>query len=241
MDQQLFQEGLQQLRSIAEGLNNPWIIWVPLSGVVVALLLGILGIFQDWIRVWFKKPNLKASIALEPPDCLKIPLTENHRKICDTYYCRFRVENGGNYYAENVEAMVTEVYMKKGDQYERLANFLPLNLVWANSRQLITMPIIQPKLFKHLDFGHILESKIIRGYLESFGINSSASIFFELDVAVKPNTGSHILLPGDYKVNIIFAGSNIKPRQKTYHLILNDRWDNNEQKMLKENVFIKEI
>lgn len=240
MNQQLIQESVQQLRSIAEGINNPWVIWVPLLGVLVALLLGIIGIFQDWIRACFKKPNLKISIKLEPPDCHKTSLyqAEVDRKICDTYYFRFRIENDGNYYAENTEAMITEVYKKGDDKYEKLTNFLPLNLVWSHYGQL-TIPKIQPKLFKHLDFGHILKSDT--AYLQRFGVNSNASIFFEFDVAVRPNTGSHILLPGDYKIKIVLAGNNLKPQEKTYRLILNDRWDDDEQKMLKENISIKEI
>lgn len=205
----------------------------------IALLLGIAGVFQDWIRGCFKKPKLHISIKMGPPDCHKTSFYQKDvdRKICDTYYFRFRVENDGNYYAENVEAMVSEVYIKRDDGYVKLDSFLPLNLLWSHYGQL-NVPKIQPKLFKHLDFGHILESKY--AYLERSEINK-ANIFFAFDVAVKPNTGSHVLLPGDYKIKIIFAGNNLKPQEKTYHLILGDRWDDNEQEMLQENISIEEI
>lgn len=238
MYSQELQEILNQLRSIAEGINNPWVVWVPLLGVIAALFLGAGG--GNWIKSWFRKPKLNISIKVAPPDCHKTSFyrSDVDRKVCDTYYFRFRVENSGNFYAENVEAMVTEVYKKKYDQYERMTSFLPLNLVWSHYRQM-TMPKIQPKLFKHLDFGYILKPEL--GYLERFSITERPSVIFELDIAVRPNTGSHILLPGDYKVKIIFAGNNVNPIEKIYKVVIKDAWDDNEERMLQNNVLIEEI
>jgi len=238
MYSQEIQEIINQLRSIAEGINNPWVVWVPLLGVFAALFLGAGG--GDWLKSWFKKPKLNISIKVAPPDCHKTSFyrSDVDRKVCDTYYFRFRIENRGNSYAENVEAMVTEVYKKQGDHYEKLISFLPLNLVWSHYRQM-TMPKIQPKLFKHLDFGYILKSE--PEYLQRFNISDRPNIIFELDVAVRPNTGSHILLPDDYKVKIIFAANNVRPVEKTYHLIIKDNWDNDENTMLQKNILIEEV
>ena len=210
------------------------------SGVMVALLLGIAGIFQDWIRSLFKKPKLNISIKVAPPDCHKTSFyrSDVDKKVSDTYYFRFRVENDGNYFAEDTEAMVAEVYKKSFDEYKKIDSFLPLNLVWSHYRQM-TMPKIQPKLFKHLDFGYILKSN--PEYLAGFGIQNTTKIFFELDVAVRPNTGSHILLPGDYKVKIIFAGNNLEPLEKIYHLVIKDNWVDDEETMLQNNITIEEL
>ncbi len=210
------------------------------SGVLVALFLGIVGIFQDWIRSWFRKPKLSVSIKVAPPDCHKTSFyrADIDRKISDTYYFRFRIENTGNYFAEDVEAMITGVYKKDSNDYAKLDNFLPLNLVWSHYRQ-ITIPKIQPMLFKHLDFGYVLKSNT--EYLKRFDIQSTSSVFFEFDVAVRPNTGSHILLPGDYRVKITFAGNNVKPVEKIYHLMIKDAWNDDEKEMLKNNIEIVEV
>lgn len=238
MYSQEIQEIINQLKFIVEGINNPWVMWVPLFGVLAALFLGAGG--GDWMKSWFKKPKLNISIKVASPDCHKTSFYRSgvDRKVCDTYYFRFRIENSGNSYAENVEAMVTDVYKKRDGQYEKVTSFLPLNLVWSHYLQL-TMPKIQPKLFKHLDFGHILKQE--PAYLERFNISEEPNVIFELDVAVRPNTGSHILLPGDYKVKIVFAGNNVDPVEKTYHLIINDVWDDDENRMLQNNVLIEEI
>jgi len=240
MESHFVQEALQYLKSIAQGINNPWAIWIPLMGVLVALLLGIVGIFQDWIRSWFRKPKLNVSIKVEPPDCHKTFFNDSTtgKYLCDTYYFRFRVENNGNYYAEDVEAMVVEVHKKINSRYTKVHNFLPLNILWSHYRK-VTMPKIQPKLFKHLDLGYILKSNFVD--LKRFGIDCGANIFFLFDVAVQPNTGSHILLPGDYKVKVVFASNNLRPQEKIYNIVIKDRWDDDEEKMLSENVSIKEV
>jgi len=217
-----------------------WSTFWTASGVIVALLLGIVGIFQDWVRSLFKKPSLNISIKVAPPDCHKTSFyrSDIDRKVSDTYYFRFRVENSGSSVAEEVEAMVTELYRKENNNYAKIESFLPLNLVWSHYRQ-ITMPKIQPRLFKHLDFGFILQTNA--EYLARFNIQSSKKVFFELDVAVRPNTGSHILLPGEYKIKIIFAGNNLEPMEKLYHLIIADDWSDDEKKMLEGNVLIQEL
>jgi hypothetical protein len=63
---------------------------------------------------------------------------------------------------------------------------------------------------------------------------------FQFDVAVIPNTGSHILLPGDYKIKIIFAANNLKPQRKIYNLIIKDIWTDDEKEMLTKNISIYE-
>ena len=230
-------EIISQLKLIVEGINNPWVVWVPLLSVLAALFLGASG--GDWMKSWFRKPKLSISIKVAPPDCHKTSFyrSDVDRKVCDTYYFRFRIENAGNFFAENIEVMVTEVYKKKYDQYEKETSFLPLNLVWSHYRQM-TMPKIQPKLFKHLDFGYMLKSE--NEHLDRFNITERPKVIFELDVAVRPNTGSHILLPGDYKIKIIFAGNNVSPIEKTYKVVVKDAWDDNEERMLQNNILIEE-
>lgn len=239
MEPQFIQEALQYLKSISQGVNNPWTIWASFSSALIALIIGLLGVFRDRVRSLFIKPKLKVSIKTEPPDCHKTSMAHpaTGKYLYDTYYFRFRIDNIGNCHAEDVEAMVTEVHKKINGQYKKKSDFLPLNLLWSHYRK-ITMEKIQPKLFKHLDFGFILKRNFVN--LKKYGIEGTPNVVFQFDVAVKPNTGSHILLPGNYKVKIVFAASNFKPIEKTYNLEIKDKWDNNEEKMLAENILIKE-
>ena len=209
--------------------------------IITALFLGIIGIFQENIRRLFQKPKLIPQIHLSPPDCHKIPLTNSAtgQRICDTYYFRFRVTNEGNTTMEDIEVLAAELYEKNpSGRFIKVNNFLPINLVWAHNH-VVTMTKIQPKLFKHCDFGHIIETRYAN--LAQFGINSQANIVFVLDTFVQPNTGSNLILPGDYKIKIIFSANNVKPKEVWYRLKLEDAWDNNEDVMFQNNVSIKKI
>ena len=69
MDSQNIHGIILQLKSITESIdkiagdfNNPWTIWISLAGILVALLLGVIGIFQEKIRTWILKPKLKVVI-----------------------------------------------------------------------------------------------------------------------------------------------------------------------------------
>lgn len=209
--------------------------------IIVALLLGISGIFQDRIKRFFFKPKLNIYIKPYPPDSHKIQMRnpQTGQFICDSYYFRFRVENTGNEQLNDAEAIIAEVYKKEANgECKKLENFSPLNLVWLYSHNIV-MPKIQPKLFKHLDFGHILKSEFAN--LNFFGLTENSKIVFLFDLAWKSDDGSHILFPGEYKITIKFAANNLSPITKNYHLVVADKWDDNEQKMMRENISIKEI
>ncbi|NCO98392.1 hypothetical protein GW864_04485 [bacterium] len=227
----------QELERIVNKKDVPW-------KAMVALLLGLAGIFklQEYVdRKWLRKPVWDIDLKLAPPDSHKIALRNQSsgQRICDTYYFRFRVTNAGNYQMEDIEVMVEELYKKgRGSSYTKVRNFLPLNLVWAHNH-LVTMSKIQPKLFKHCDFAHIVETNYLN--LGQFGITTTVSVAMLLDTYVQPNTGSHIILPGKYKIKIAFAANNLPPKIIWFKLEFRDIWDNNEQQMLTRNVVIEKV
>ena len=100
------------------------------------------------------------------------------------------------------------------------------------------MPKIQPRLFKQLNFGHIEKSEFAN--LKYFGIKENVNIVFKFCFVIEPNHGSHILLPGDYDIEITFASNNLSPITKKYNLVIADKWDEDEKEMLQNNIVIKE-
>ena len=144
---------------------------------------------------------------------------------------------------EEVEVLANELHQKGANgRYTKVADFLPMNLNWAHNH-VVTMPKIQPKLFKHCDFGHIIESTSVLGrqYLTAYGLNTSTRVIMILDTFVEPNTGTHVLLPGEYKINIVFAANNLKPVSNWYKLKIVDAWSSDEQQMLSSNVLISKV
>lgn len=223
--------------------NNPqwWIVIATFIASIVALFISILGIFQKQIRKLFYHPKVNISIKQTSPDCQKLPFTDRStgQRVYDSYYLRLRVENIGNYHLEDIEAIVTEVFEKAANgEYIDKKNFLPLNLVWAH-KKLVSMPKVQPKLFKHLNFGYIVKANFAN--LNYFGIIDDVNIVFKFCFGVEPNHGSHILLPGDYDITIKFASNNLSPIIKKYNLVIADEWNDDEKEMMQKNISIKEI
>lgn len=213
------------------------------AAVVVALFLGLAGIFsiQDFIKRKFKKPIMKVRMNAEPPDSLRIALNDTltGQFVNFTYYFRFRVENTGNYQMQEVEVMAVELERKaRNNRFVKVNSFLPMNMKWSDVGQL-TVPKIQPGLFKYCDFGHIVESAHIN--LQQFGITATPQVVFILDTQVTPNTGSNILVPGEYNIKFIFAANNVKLLPIWFRLRFVDQWTTNEQQMLNNNIFVERI
>lgn len=215
--------------------------------VIVAFTASIVALFQDILHKWILKlvyhPRINADLRLRPgsPDSQKIPFIDRctGKKLCDSYYLRFWVQNGGNYRLEDTEAMVTEVSEKAPNgEYREKENFLPLNLLWAHN-DVVSMPKIQPRLHKHLNFGYITKSEFAN--LDHLGIGTRPNILFKFCFGIEPTHGSHILLPGDYRITIVFASTNLSPIIKRYNFVIADKWDDNEQAMLQNNISMKPI
>lgn len=87
--------------STQSGLINMWYQNPQWWAVIVALLLGVLGIFlpifHDWLKRKIWKPKFNIHIKTKPPDCHKIELinTATGAFVRDCYYLRFKVENSG--------------------------------------------------------------------------------------------------------------------------------------------------
>jgi len=219
----------------------PWYQDPQWWAIIAALLLGVLGIFQDWIRSLFKKPRLKVSFTLNPPESHKIPFSNQKtgQKLYDSYYFRIKIANSGKYKMEDVEVMAVELF-KKADNgnYKKAENFLPLNLLWSHY-QIITMPNIQPGLFKHLALGHIIESK--NAELEKFGLISLSDAVLLLDTAIRPNSGTHVLLPGDYNIKLKITANNLKVQSKIFNIVFDGHWEEEIDDMFSRRVSIKEV
>lgn len=224
------------LKRIAERENMPW-------EALVALILGISAIFglPEIVKNWRVKPNIKVSMQLEPPDCLKIPVTNTAtgQILYDTYYLRFKVENTGNFRMEDVEVFAMELFKRKDNnvRFSKVNSFLPMHLRWSNVGE-VTMPKILPGLHKHCDLGHIVQNPNPYVNLGAFGLLGRSHAVFILDTQVTPNTGSNYLLPAEYRLKVAFAANNLKPKYYWVSVKIFNRWSSNQQQMLSNNVYI---
>lgn len=217
-----------------------------LAVVFVALTLGILGVFQDWIRSKFYYPELDIRFDVKPPDCHKTSITFRNTNgtvtaSADCYYYRLKISNVGNYRAEKIEVMITEKYAENREgRFVKDENFLPLNLKWSHDR-VIVRESIASSLFRYCDLGYVIHPDYKEIPLKGFNIKGEGKTVLDLDVEVKPNTGSHLVFPGKYRVKVIAVADNSKVFSKIFEIHFRDFWHNDEGTMLKAGLTVNEV
>ena len=199
----------ESIDKIAEGVNNSWRVWISLAGILVALLLGVIGIFQEKIRTWILKPKLRVVI-----ENYKIPDMDYGGIPC--YNFIIKIKNGGKSTLEDAEALISDIWQMNGNREEKI-NFMPFNLTWKGHGA--TIPKIPIHTYKYFDFGNILrpDTQLPEGSFVIF--RPPSSIEFKT-----VNEEINLKSPGKYKIKIIFSGNNIKPQIKIYKFDIKNEW-----------------
>jgi len=208
-----------------------------LAAVVVALFIAI---FHEHLRTLAWRPRLAIESSNTPPDCHRTSFGDPNagpHVLC--FYFRIRVKNCGNAPANKVEVSVEHVSERGADgTFRTKTDFQPMNLRWAH----VGAPYyetIPPGLSKYCDLGHVVDP-VKRGLLASERLpqrpDQPDKTLFSLDLLVKPNTGSHLLPPGTYRLELVAAAGNAKPVSRTVELNVTGNWFEDETRMLREGV-----
>ena len=223
------------------------------TGSIATLLAVIVALFKDeMVRLW-RRPKLQARIRLAAPDCHKTEMTLYDKNTgavldrSDCYYLRLWIENTGNQRAEKVQVFVSKLFRRHADgSFVEDKSFLPMNLRWSHAQPTHLGPEIftegiSPQMGRHCDLGHILDpNKRIR-----FGINlpsvPSGETILELDLEIAPNSLTHLIPPGVYRVELKLAAANVEPITKTIEINHTGDWYTNENKMFSDGIGMKEI
>jgi hypothetical protein len=210
-----------------------WIMAIATCVMAIVTFLAVLvALFrEDLVSIW-RRPILDLRLQTGPPDCQKTPLISINggQPIGDAYYFRLWVFNDGRLRAEDVQIFAASLIYKMADRsFEPVRDFLPMNLVWSHSLTSKQGPEIfakgiSPEMGKHCDLGFIEQP------------HGGDDLCFALAVEAIPNTGSHKLKPGIYKLELKVAASNSKPVTKYLEMNITGKWSEDENKMLKENI-----
>jgi hypothetical protein len=217
------------------------VVSVEIAGIILAIVLGIAGTFQDSIKSCIYRPELKVSFISQPPDAHKVALRDDKASFLHhRFYFRLKVENIGNCEMEDVEIVVVECSKENAlGKYEKIFDFLPLNLSWshyARRENPYAMRLIPAGFFRHCSFGYITKSQDAKLELyEKCEIGKNYKVVFNLDTVIKPYSGEHILSPGDYKIKIVITGKNLKSEEKTVRLYVEDEWNDDPKIIFSKN------
>jgi hypothetical protein len=218
--------------------------WLIAIGTIA---LAIIAIFQDKIRSWLMRPKLDVLIVVSPPDCHKTTLasvTQDGRVTgkADCYYFRIRVKNSGNQRAELVEVFAAELLKQQADgSFKKMESFLPMNLFWTHIKRPF-FDAISPGMEKHCDLGHVIEpaKRAMFGREDNPKLDIPADkTIFSFDLVVQPNTMSHLIPQGKYRLALQIAAANTEPIKKTLEITLTGNWYDDETRMFSDGIGIR--
>ncbi len=219
--------------------------WAIIVGAISTFLAVIVALFKEEIVKIWRRPKLKATIELKSPDCHKTIMTIQQQyqgrlvtTNSDCYYFRIWVFNHGNTAANRIQVFASKLYRQNNQRrYEKVDDFVPMNLQWSHSHEIFAERI-SPGMGRHSDLGHIIDPQNKELINETLtGVGSESTILC-LDLEVKPNTMSHLIRPGDYKLVIKIAAENSRPIEKELIINFNGTWTSNEDDMFKDNISI---
>ncbi len=225
--------------------------WVAAGATLLAVLVAL---FREEIVSWWRRPVLDVSVLLSPPHCHATILQYQVQRIAPTsvqaqcYYFRLWVENRGRTRAERVQVFAAKLFRRVADgSFQEDKRFLPLNLRWAHGQARdgrgpeIYAEGISPKMGKHCDIGHITDPNNRAELGEDLEGVSSGKAIFALDLEVAPNTRSHLLAPGIYRLELRVAAGNSSPVTKVLEITVTGDWFADERKMFQDGIGLRVV
>jgi hypothetical protein len=120
-----------------------------------------------------------------------------------------------------------------------------MNLKWSSIHELPFgatpyLPFINPCTGRHCDIGHIIDP----GFRRRFGQENPVlelpleQVSLAFDLIAPPNSRTHIVPPGKYRLFIEVAAENAQPVERYVEVTVIGPWYSQEEKMLRDGVGI---
>jgi hypothetical protein len=223
--------------------------WVSAGTTFLAVLVAL---FKDEIIKWRRRPVLDVSTVLEPPHChmttlhYTVPQAAIPYAEAQCYYFRIWVENRGKTRADRVQVFVAKLFRRAADgAFKEDSHFLPMNLRWSHGAPSggpeVYAEGISPQMGKHCDLGHIIDPGHRIACGEDLTGVSSTSTLLALDLEVRPNTLSHLLAPGTYRLALRIAAANSLPMTEVLEVTVTGKWFTDERKMFQDGIGLRVV
>jgi hypothetical protein len=202
-------------------------------GALFTLLAVLVALFKEDFLNWRYHPLLVPRVHLRPPDCHKTSFNGG----LAVYYLRIWIENRGTQRAHQVQVFVSQLLRKHADgRFHEDSHFLPMNLRWSHTREVFAGGI-SPGMGKHCDLGFIPHPAQARSLgIAPKNVEASRNTWLSLDLEVLPNTESHILESGTYRLELRVAAANAKPRLELLEVTLTGNWFDDQAQMFSKGV-----
>ena len=97
---------------------------------------------------------------------------------------------------------------------------------------------ISPGMGKHCDLGRVIDPACRKDLGDDLpGVHAQETVL-KLDVEFPPNTMSHLVPPGVYRLNLLIAAANCAPVSKQLEITLTGKWSSDERIMFTDGLGI---
>jgi hypothetical protein len=155
---------------------------------------------------------------------------------------RLWVSNEGNHdRAEKVQVFARKLEKLAADRktYVSVEEFLPMNLVWSNTRESFLEGISAHGMGKHCDLCHITNPVALVDLQEDRSDTPSGKAVLALDLEFLPLTKIHLLPQGTYRLELMIAGVNTVPVLKALEISFTGDWYEDPQRMFRDGARIR--
>ena len=164
----------------------------------------------------------------------------------DCYYLRLWIKNEGKTRAEQVQVFASNLFRRNADgQFARIESFMPMNLRWAHCQQRGPPEIfaagISPNMGRHCDRARVVDPEHQESLGEKLPNVPAGNAMLALELEITPNTNSHLIGPGTYRLELMIAAANCLPIRKTVELTITGQWFAEESRMFTEGLGISVV
>jgi len=223
--------------------------WIGQHIAPILTFFAILAaLFKEDVVRWWRQPKFTVRLLPKPPDAHVIHSNvawqvsgdpETKRWDGPIYYFRLWVENERSWAAERVQVYVRGICTRRGDNHlQEVPEWLPMNLRWANSPsdKPILFETLNPHMGRHCDLGSVSDPS--NGSEQPLPHMKAGESSFNLATEVSPNSNCHRLTAGKYRIEILVAAQNAKPRLFKVDLDWNGTFEAAPERMFSNSIGI---
>lgn len=206
-------------------------LWAAIIPSVVALLVAVLGIFQDPIRRRFIGPRLKVKFEMSEP-FVGFPAVRNARNDRGLFF-RVAVTNLGKSAAARVSVLLTrlEKYNDTVRRYEVEEWFVPIELDWCHGIG-SQLQALNPQSIIYFDLGHyelVDDEERLAAHLEAPVVKQFVLKTSRIDA----RAAGYILKEAQYQLRIQVSAANCQPIEAWFHVQSRPGWSNDVEDLIR--------
>ena len=212
--------------------------WTAVASAIITGLAVLVALFRESVFLWWRRPRFEVAIRPEPPDCNKTHVRLS-AGIVSAYYFRLWVKNIGRSTATRVQVFAAQLHRQHADgAFRREQRFLPMNLLWSHT-SVVFSDGLAPQMGQHCELGIVFPLNVTDPMIIRPAQLPPGKTHLQLETEVRPFTGSSSLEPGNYRLRLLVAASNAKPRPFSLAISVVGDWYDDEAEMFSKGVGVK--